>query len=201
MRSFLSFTVLTQRRAGLHLAGIDAGEGERAHERVVHDLEGEHRERRVVARLARRLLAGLDVDALDRRHVERRRQIIDHRVEQRLHALVLEGRAAQDRHEQVVHRALADQRLELGLGRLLAFEIGFGRGLVDLDGLLDQHLAIFLGLIEQIGRNVLIVELGAERLVVPHHRLHADEVDDAGEARTRRRAGAGARSDWRRGDP
>ena len=31
-----------QRRAGLDLAGIDAAEGERADERVVHDLEGEH---------------------------------------------------------------------------------------------------------------------------------------------------------------
>ena len=39
------------------------------------------------------------LDALDRRDVDRRRQIIDDRVEQRLHALVLEGRAAQHRHE------------------------------------------------------------------------------------------------------
>ena len=41
---------IDQRGAGFHLAGIDAGEGERADERVVHDLEGQHGERRVVAR-------------------------------------------------------------------------------------------------------------------------------------------------------
>ena len=44
-------------------------------------------------------LVALEVDALDRRHVERRRQKIDHGVEQRLHALVLEGGAAQHREE------------------------------------------------------------------------------------------------------
>ena len=82
--------------AALERAGIDAAEGDRADERVVHDLEGEQRQRLVVVRLAHDLVA-LVVDALDRRHVERRRQIVDHRVEQRLHALVLEGRAAQHR--------------------------------------------------------------------------------------------------------
>ena len=41
----------------------------------------------------------------------RRRQIIDHRVEQRLDALVLEGRAAQHRHEGEGDRALADAAL------------------------------------------------------------------------------------------
>ena len=134
-------------------------------------------------RRARHLLAGLDVDALDRRHVERRRQIIDHRVQHRLHALVLEGRAAQDRHEQVVDGALADQRLELGLGRRLAFEIGLRRGLVDLGGQLHQLLVIFLGLIDQVGGDLLVMEARAQGLVVPDHGLHANQVDDPLEAR------------------
>ena len=197
----LVFHRIDQRGAGFHLAGIDAGEGERAHERVVHDLEGQHGQRRGVVWRPRRFLAGLDVDALDRRHVERRRQIIDHRVEHRLHALVLEGGAAQDRHEHVVHGALADHRLDRVLAGLGALEIFLHHALVELDRLLDQLLAIFLGLSQQIARNVLVMEGGAERLVVPHHRLHAHQVDDAPEARTRRRAAAGSRSDWRRGDP
>ncbi len=41
-----------QRLAGLDLARIDAAEGERADEGIVHDLEGEHGERRVVGRRA-----------------------------------------------------------------------------------------------------------------------------------------------------
>ncbi len=39
------------------------------------------------------------VDALDRADVERRRQVVDDRVEQRLHALVLERGAAEHRVE------------------------------------------------------------------------------------------------------
>ena len=201
MRSFLSFTVLISVVPDFDLAGIDAAEGQRADERIVHDLECEQRQRRVVRRSARVLLAGLDVDALDRRHVERRRQIVDHRVQHRLHALVLERRAAQDRHEHVVNGALADQRLELCLARHLAFEIGLGRGLIDLGGEFDEAIAILLRLVDEIGGDLLVMEIGAERLVIPYHSLHAHEVDDAGEARTRPRAGAGARAAWRRGDP
>ena len=40
--------------------------------------------------------------------VGRRRQVVDHGVEQRLHALVLEGRAAEHGHEGIGDRALAD---------------------------------------------------------------------------------------------
>src|SRR6478672_4131438 len=168
-----------QGRAGLHLAGIDAAEGKRTHERIVHDLESEHGERLAVGRRARRLFTGLEVDALHRRHIDGRRQIVDDRVEHRLHALVLEGRAAQDRHEHVVDRALADQRLKSLLARMLAFEIGLRGPLVELDRLLNELLVIFLGLIDEIGGDLLVMELGAQGLVVPHHRLHADEVDDA----------------------
>ena len=49
-------------------------------------------------RTAGRSSSPLDgLEALDRRHVERARQVVEHRVEQRLHALVLERRAAQHR--------------------------------------------------------------------------------------------------------
>ncbi len=171
-----------QRRAGFHLARIDAAEGERADERVIHDLEGEHRERLGIGRRARRLLAGLEVDALHRRHIERRRQIVDDSVEHRLHALILEGGAAQDRHEHVMARALADQRLERRFVRLLALKVSLHGPLVELDRLFHELLAIFLGLIEQIGRDLLVMEARRQGLVVPDHRLHADEVDDALEA-------------------
>ena len=72
-------------------------EGERADERVVHDLEGEHRQRLVVVGMTLDFGVGLGVDALDGGHVDRRRQVVDDGVEQRLHALVLEGRAAEHR--------------------------------------------------------------------------------------------------------
>ena len=74
---------------------------------------------------------------------------------------------------------LADQPLERRLVGLLAFEVGGHRVVIELDRGLDQLLAIFLGLIEQVGRNFDVVILGAERLVVPDHALHADEIDEA----------------------
>src|ERR1700722_3395076 len=55
----------------------DAAECDRADERIVHDLEGEERHRLLVVGLALDLVA-FAVDAFDRRHVERRRQIVDH---------------------------------------------------------------------------------------------------------------------------
>ena len=86
--------------AGVQRAGVDAEVGELADERVGHDLEGQRGERRVVVGRAggrgglavAALLRGLE--ALHRRHVERAGQVVDDRVEQRLHALVLEGGAA-----------------------------------------------------------------------------------------------------------
>jgi hypothetical protein len=58
---------LRTRRAGLERAGIDAAEGERADERVVHDLEGEHRKGSSSVGWRSTVLLGLEVDALDRR--------------------------------------------------------------------------------------------------------------------------------------
>ena len=139
--SFLSLTEFMHLRRGLELARIDAGEGQRADERVVHDLERQRRERRVVRRRAGVGRLAVQLEAFDRRDVERARQIVDDRVEQRLDALVLERRAAQHRHEREVERALADQLLQRRDVGLIAFEIGFHDVVVLLDGHLDQLLA------------------------------------------------------------
>ena len=126
---------VVDRRAGGEHAGIHAEERELTDERVGHDLERERRERRVVFRRAldqhgfRVVRIGflVRVDADDGRHVERRRQEVDDRVEQRLHALVLERRSADDRHERglalLADRAvdaLANRRLDFRFGRLFA---------------------------------------------------------------------------------
>ena len=145
---------VVDRRPGGHDARVDADERELTDERVGHDLEPERRERRVVGRrpLDDRLRPLVRIEALDRRHVERRRQVVDDRVEQRLHALVLERRAADDRHERRlrllafgVHRgvdALAQRRLDLVLGDRLAVQVLLEQLVVRLADLLDQLLAV-----------------------------------------------------------
>ena len=56
---------------------------------------------------------------LDIRQVQGRGQVGDHRVQQRLHALVLECGPAQHRHERVPNGALPNQRLQPCLIRIL----------------------------------------------------------------------------------
>src|SRR3546814_10314581 len=67
---FLLVLHRVQIAALFELARIDTREGEGAHERIVHDLERQRRERRGIRRraLVRRL--AVELDALDRRHVE-----------------------------------------------------------------------------------------------------------------------------------
>src|SRR6266516_3278701 len=165
-------------RAAFEPAGIDAAEGDGADEGVIHDLEGEHRQRLAVRWLAHDLIA-LAVDALDRRHVERRRQIVDDRIEQWLHAFVLEGGAGEHREERAGDHGLADQALEGRFVGLFALEICSHGAVVELDRGLDHPLAVLLGLFEHVGRDLDVVILGTECLVVPNDTDHAHEVDYA----------------------
>src|SRR6185437_693506 len=166
----------------LEVTRVDSAERQRPHVRVVGDLERQHGERLVVVGVALDLGAGLDVDALDRRNVDRRRQEVDDAVEQRLHALVLEGRTAEHREELRVDGTLADQPAERVLVRHFAVEIGLGRRIVHLDGGLDELFAVFDGTILEVVRNVDDVPLRAQLFIVPDKRIHLDEVDDALEA-------------------
>ena len=82
--------------AGIEGAGIDAEEGQLPDIGVGHDLEGQRRKGLVVAGFPVSLRAVRKL-SLDGRHVQRRRQIIDHRVQKELNPFVLVGGAAQDR--------------------------------------------------------------------------------------------------------
>ena len=131
--------------------------------------------------LDERLFLRVRIDALDRRHVERRRQVVHDRVEQRLHALVLERRAADDRRRTPSARrrdrldhAVAQRRLDLVLGDLLAAEVLLEQLVVVLADLLDQLLAVLLRLGQHVGRDLDDVVVGAHRLVLVGDRLHLD---------------------------
>ena len=93
--------------------------------------------------------------------------------------MFLNAEPQHDRHERLVQRALADQRLERRDVGLVAFEIGFHHVVVLLDGELDQLLAIFGGLVGQVGRDLVIEELGAEASSFQMMRAVVDEVDQA----------------------
>ena len=187
MRSVLPLVALKADEPGRQDARVDAQEGQLADERVGHDLERQRRERRVVGGRTRdRRRVGLaDVEPFHGRDVERRRQVVDDRVEHRLDALVLERRAADDDDERrllVAHRvdhALAQRRLDRLLRDLLAAEVLLEDLVVDLADLLDQLLAVDLGLGLELGRDLLDDVVGAHRLVLVRDGLHPYQVDDA----------------------
>jgi hypothetical protein len=93
------------------MAGVDSPEGDRADERIIHDLESKHGKGILIARQPYHLGARARIDPLDRLAVERRRQKIDNGIQQGLHAFVLECRAAEDRDKGDVADRLAQKPL------------------------------------------------------------------------------------------
>ncbi len=167
--------------ARLERAGVDAEVRQLADVRVGHDLEGERRERRLRVGRPHLVVAGLRVDPVHRRHVERARQVVDDRVEQRLDALVLEGGAEQHRRDLVGERPRADGAADhLGRDRGLVLDVRREHLVVEVRDRVDQLVVVLLRLLGELGRDLDDVELLAE--VVPvQDRLHLDEIDDAGE--------------------
>ena len=146
---------------------------------VVHYLERERRERRVVARPS---LFYLVADLADNgREVERRRQVFDDRVEHRLHALVAERGSDDDRRHRHLERGDADCSANLFGRRRLALEIQLHDVLVVIGERLDHLVAISCRLFLQIGGNLGDAILSAETILVPDERLLIDQIDQSGE--------------------
>ena len=89
----------------------------------------------------------------DAGHVDRARQVVDHRVQQRLHALVLERGAAQHRTERAGDRAGLDATLQCLDRDVALVEILLHRRVIDRQRGVQQELAVFLGLLGEIGRD------------------------------------------------
>ena len=106
-------TVLTTQNVALFQhAGVETGEGQGANEGVVHDFERQARERHIIIRAARDVtgfgfVTGFEAHVIN--NVQRAGQVVDHGVEQRLNAFVLECGTAQNRNEVERQSALAQQ--------------------------------------------------------------------------------------------
>ena len=165
-------------RAGLQRARVDAEEGELAHERVGRDLEGKGGERLLVVDGAQDLRARGRVQADDWRHVERRGQVVDDRVEHGLDALVAQCRAGQDRDDPILQRPQAEAALDLLDAEVVALKVLVRQVVVHLGDGVDHRRAVLLGLCAQLGRDVHDLDLVAQ-VVAEVDGLHPDEVDDA----------------------
>ena len=60
-------------------------------------------------------------------------------------------------------------------------KVFFHGGVIDRQGGVEQRLAVFLGAIEKVGRDFLVVEFRTEFAAFPDDGFHADEIDDADE--------------------
>ena len=166
------------------LARVDAEVGELAHVGVGHHLERQRRERGVLVGRALRL-AALAVLALPgwlqplhRRHLERRRQKLHDRVQQRLHALVLERGPAQHRGHLDVQRRPVQRGGDPLVRDLLVVQVRLHQVVVVVGAGLDQVRARLVGLLGQLLGDLPVGELDAQ-LVGPHQGLVLDQVDDA----------------------
>ena len=175
----------------LELPGVHAEISQLPHVGIGHDLERQRREGLLIIGLPVALvLLGqlrlglgqaterLGLDALDRGHVHRRWQVTHHRVEQGLHALVLERRATQHGHDRKLQRRLSDPGVKLLGGDLFTLEELHHDPLVRVRHGLHEQLPGELRVLEQLLRNLAAIKRRPERLLVPDHRLHRHQVDD-----------------------
>ncbi len=175
-------------RAARDGARVDPDVREATEERVHRDLERERREGLGRVGLADDdLLLVAHVVALHGRHVERAGEVVDHRVEHRLDAAVLERGAAEHRVDLAVDGELADGGLDLRHRQLLAAEVLLEQRVVGLRDGLEQLGPVLVRLVLQIRGDLLDVVLRTELdvslgVAAPRERAHLHQVDDALEA-------------------
>src|SRR5580704_7054837 len=136
----------------LQNTGVNANVGDVPNERVGHDLECQGRKRLVIARASQHhfIIGGR---ALDRRNIERRRQVIDHRIQQRLNALVLERGAGQYGNQFQGNRRAANGSAQL-IGRdFFAVQEFFHQRIVMLGNVFHRLFAmLFVIVLVQCGK-------------------------------------------------
>ena len=168
----------------LENAAVDAHEKEAPHERIGRDLEDERGEKLRVLLLASHLLAALEVGRLDRRTVGGRGEIGANRVKKRLHSLVLEGAAAENRDYRSRDGGAADRGNKLFGREVSPFEKRLHHSLVRIRDLLDEFGARELGFVLQLGGDLAdgkrLALVGI--VVLPDDGFHVYEIDDAFEA-------------------
>ena len=177
--------VVSSARVDEHLpaaddATVDADVGQAPDVRVGGDLEDEGGGGRIGVGQTHHRTFGLRVEPAHGLPVERRRQKVEHGVEQQLDALVLERRTSQDGEQCPAQGGLAQRGADLlGRNRLL-LQIEVGHVVVDVGQAHDQILATPGGRAGQLGRDLGHDLLCAVAIVVADG-AHLDQVDQATE--------------------
>ncbi len=148
---------------------------------VGRNLKCERGKRLVVVSLARDRSVGLRIDAGDRLGFQRRRQIIDHRVEQRLYALVLKGRTAEHRQHRAGDRRFAQRRLHAVDRQIFAFEEHLEKLVILLRNRFDELVTPLKRDFFEFALDVGLLGHRRTEVVDIDDALHGEEIDDAQE--------------------
>src|SRR6267378_2324963 len=169
---------------------------------VGHDFESQRRKWLAVGGAAQLGLVVIRVGALDRRHVYRRRQIINYRVEQWLNALVLECGTGQYRHNLQGECRLANRLAHFFQRQRFAIQIFVDQLIVVFGDIFDHLVAVLFvkflvngcalqrcghvraGIYESLVPKFFDfkdLKLRAESFLQPNHDFLLEEIDDANE--------------------
>jgi hypothetical protein len=145
--------------------GVDAKENQFSNEWVAPEFESEGAELPFVVRRRFHLLMSVRLHSDCGRNIERSREIIDHGVDEILHAFVLEGRPSDDGDELVGDRLAADAGLQHLWRDWLLLEDGLGNLVVYIRNSLNQigvclfylHLVLFRNVAHLVDRTHRVV--------------------------------------------
>src|SRR5712671_6447458 len=171
-------------------------------ERVGHDFESQRRKRLIVSGAAQFGFVVIWIGAFHRRHIDRRRQIIDHRIEQWLNALILECGAGQNRHNLQGECRLANRLAHFFQRQRFAIQIFVDQLIVVFGDIFDHLVAVLFveflvngcalqrrghiraGVYESLVPKLFDfkdLKLRAESFLQPNHDFLFEEIDDADE--------------------
>src|SRR5208282_4236064 len=163
--------------ARLNLAGINTNESQLAHERISHDLESQRRKRLVIRRLPGNHCTVVRICAFHFAGIERRGQIINYSIKQRLHAFVLESGAHNYWKQFQINGRLAQRRPQFLRGDSLALQELVQDFIVVFSDSFDQLGVKGFGFFLELRRNRASRIFRTDGVILPDDRLHFDEVN------------------------
>ncbi len=178
---FLATHRIVHVRAGIDHARVHAEENQLANIGIGGHFEGQGRELFIVGRTAFDLVGHIFVVTHRIAHIHGRRKEIHHRVEQFLHALVLEGRPAEHRHDHHFQCGTAQHGVHFRRTDFLAVEILHQQRVVHLGHGFEHLGAILVRDLLEVGGNFDFLPRSTEIVLVVNAGLHGDQVDDADE--------------------
>ena len=180
---FTFFGRVQQRVTFVQYARINSSKSERSNKRVVHNFEGQRRERHSIlctpGNISRfSFIAGFKAHIID--DIHRRWQIVDHSVKQWLHAFVLECRSAKNWNELNGQCTSPDQTPQSWNVRLVTVhQILFHLIVVHFDSDFDHLGAPLVCLLFQTVTNWAFLPACAKVLAGPNPLFHGNQIDHA----------------------